>query len=329
MKIKISILFFIFSAILTNSWANQQEVDSLILASLSEKNDSILLENYNKIGSFSYKLNQQLAKKYWQKALEIGERLVKFDTSRVYKSQLATSYNGMGIISRREGKYPEALTFYQKCLKIESVINTKEVGITLMNIGVIYREMKEYDKALDYVNQALDLAIKYKNKESYSSCYNGMGMIYRRMKNYEKALECYQLSMEASIEIDDKDNIAQSYNNMGAVYYIKKDYKKALELLNKGYELHLANGNEAGIIRHHSNMVSYYIKTNKPSKALKEAHLVYDKYEEMGRRVELADIAKQMSDLYVKNKNYEKAFFTTRNMFYWRIVCLMRTLPEK
>lgn len=316
MKTKFIILLFAF-LIVVIAKANQSKVDSLVEASFSEKNDSTLLYNYNEIGSLSYKRNQQFAKKYWLQALSLGEKLVKKDTAAFYKNQLAISYNGMGIISRREGKYPEALTYYQKCLSIESSTNSNESGTTLMNIGVIYREMGEFEQALSYVNKALDMAILNKNKESYSSCYNGLGMIYRRIKNYDKALECYQLSLDASIEIDDQDNIAQSYNNMGAVYYIKKDYKKALELLNKGYEIHLANNNEAGIIRHHSNMVAYYIKIKNTQKALEQAHLVYDKYQEMGRKVELFTISRQLSDLYAQNRNFEKSLF-----YYKRYVAL-------
>lgn len=308
MKIKYIILLFAFLIVIIAK-ANQSKVDSLVEASFSEKNDSTLLYNYNKIGSLSYKRNQQFAKKYWLQALSLGEKLVKQDTAAYYKNQLATSYNGMGIISRREGKYPEALSYYQKCLKTESSVNSNESGTTLMNIGVIYREMGEFEQALSYVNEALDMAVQRKSKESYSSCYNGLGMIYRRMKNYDKALECYQLSLDASIEIDDQDNIAQSYNNIGAVYYTQKKYDVALEYLNKGYQIHLSNNNEAGIVRHHSNMLSYYKKIGNINKALEVGKKAYDKYQEMGRKVELYTVSRQLSDLYAKNKSFEKSLF--------------------
>ena len=306
MRITLSILFIVL-VFPFGLKANQGKLDSLMKEVRSEKDDSILLGLYNAIGSNSYRIDQQMAKKYWLKAMPLAEAFVKSDTAKYFKKQLAISYNGMGIISRREGSYSEALGYYQKCLKIENEISKDVIGTTLKNIAVIYREMKEYDKALEYVNRSLDLAIKNNHKDGYSASYNGMGMIYRRLKDYDKALECYTKSLDAAIEINNENNIAQSYNNIGAVYFRQKKYDDALKYMEKGYQIHLENGNEAGIARHHSNLLAFYLKINDTKKALEEGHLAYDSYLKMGRRNELSTAAVHLSDVYEKDKNYKQS----------------------
>ncbi|MDF1672419.1 MAG: tetratricopeptide repeat protein [Vicingaceae bacterium] len=306
MRITLSILFIVL-VFPFGLKANQDKLDSLMKEVRSEKDDSVLLALYNDIGSNSYRIDQQMAKKYWLKAMPLAESFVKSDTAKYFKMQLATSYNGMGIISRREGSYSEALGYYQKCLKIENVISKDEVGTTLKNIAVIYREMEDYDKALEYVNISLDLAIKNNHKDGYSASYNAMGMIYRRLKDYDKALDCYTKSLDAALEIKNENNIAQSYNNIGAVYFRQKKYDKAIKYLEKGYQIHLENGNEAGIARHHSNLVAFYLKINDTKNAIKEGHLAYDSYLKMGRKNELSSAAFNLSNAYTDDKNYKQS----------------------
>lgn len=288
--------------------ANQQELDSLLNLTVNESKDSVLLGLYNKIGSASYRIDQKLAKSYWLKSLKLAKEFIKNDTASYFKEQLAIAYNGMGIISRREGDYTKALDYYQNCLKIEDKLyGGTKLGNTFMNIGIIYREMKEYETALEYVNKSLDFAIKNKDRVSYSSNYNALGMVYRRMKEYDKAIECYEKSLEASIAVDEQSNIAQSYNNIGAVLFRQKKYDKALEYLNKGYEIHLANNNEAGIVRHHANLVAFYNKIGDTKNALKEAKMAYDIYKDLGRKVEQSNVAASLSMLYDKLGDYKKA----------------------
>ncbi|MEM4161420.1 MAG: tetratricopeptide repeat protein, partial [Thermoplasmata archaeon] len=67
--------------------------------------------------------------------------------------------------------------------------------------------------------------------------YNNIGNIYRENGEYEKALEFYTKSLELGEKIGDLWGIAISYNNIGLLYQDKGDYEKALEFLTKSIEL--------------------------------------------------------------------------------------------
>jgi serine phosphatase RsbU (regulator of sigma subunit)/Tfp pilus assembly protein PilF len=313
MKIRLIIALF-FLGFAFSSKATDNTVDSLINLTVNEKNDSILLKLYNNIGGESYQIDQNLAKIYWNKAYALGQKLVKSDTAFVYKEQFAISNNGLGIIARREGDYSTALSYYQNCLKIEGdIYKDKRVGNTLMNIAVIYRNLKEYDKALEYLNESISIAIGNKDSVCFPAIYNGMGMVYRRKNEYDKALEYYNKSLQISLLLKDSSNIAESNNNIGAVYYRTGDFDKAIEYLKKGYQVHLSNNNQAGIANYHKSMIQVYKKSGNKLMALTEGKLAYDSYSKMGRKVEMSEIANSLSQLYSSSNKYEKALEYYKN----------------
>ncbi|CAF4579711.1 unnamed protein product [Rotaria magnacalcarata] len=67
-------------------------------------------------------------------------------------------YHQLGKLKNRQGKYPEAIKFYEKSLKIERKTLPEDdasLAPTYSNIGGVYRNMGEYSKALEYYEKDL------------------------------------------------------------------------------------------------------------------------------------------------------------------------------
>jgi tetratricopeptide (TPR) repeat protein len=76
----------------------------------------------------------------------------------------AFDLNERGVTSYRQGQYPEALNYYQHALVIyREVENRAGEGITLNNIGDVYRARGQYDQALNYCQQGLVIARDVRN----------------------------------------------------------------------------------------------------------------------------------------------------------------------
>jgi len=55
--------------------------------------------------------------------------------------------NNIGVVYRQLAKYPKALEFYQQALEIRKQVGNRfDVGSTLSNIGVVYRYLAEYPR---------------------------------------------------------------------------------------------------------------------------------------------------------------------------------------
>ena len=102
------------------------------------------------------------------------------------------------------------------------------------NIGwVYYNSMGDYDKALEYYQNALKIREEKLGLEhpDTATSYNNIGLIYKKKGENNKALKYYELSLEVRKKVlgPDHPDTATSYDNIGGVYNSKDEYKKALE----------------------------------------------------------------------------------------------------
>ena len=109
----------------------------------------------------------------------------------------------------------------------------KRISTTLNNIGLIYNNLCNYEKALEFYLKSLFIRKKLANKKGMADSFSNIGTIYHSQGNYEKALEYYSKSLEISEKIGDKYGIGDSYNNIGLISNEQGNYEKALDYLIK------------------------------------------------------------------------------------------------
>jgi tetratricopeptide (TPR) repeat protein len=91
--------------------------------------------------------------------------------------------------------------------------------------GIIYSELKEYDKAIVYFKRAIA-----KNPTS-EYAYNGLGYVYADINKNDEAIKCYKKAIELNPKFD------LPYNNLGRIYLGRKEYDAAIELFDKTIEV--------------------------------------------------------------------------------------------
>ncbi|CAF3757612.1 unnamed protein product [Rotaria socialis] len=72
-------------------------------------------------------------------------------------SNRAHIYHQLGWLKDDQDKYPEAAKFYEKCLEIYRKTlpeNDVSLAFTYGNIGLVYKNMGEYSKALEFYDKA-------------------------------------------------------------------------------------------------------------------------------------------------------------------------------
>jgi len=103
------------------------------------------------------------------------------------------------------------------------------------NIGTVFSDQGDYDKAIEYYLKSLDILEKVfgkKHPETAISYYN-IGNMYSSKGDYDKAIEYHLKSLGIREKVLGKEHpdTASSYNNLGSVYSDKQDYDKALEYM--------------------------------------------------------------------------------------------------
>ena len=126
----------------------------------------------------------------------------------------------LGNICYEKKEYQKAIEYYEKALEIKP-----DKHEALNNMGVAYRNMGNHEKAIESYKKALEI-----KPDKHEALYN-MGNTYDDLGNHEKAIESYKKALEIK---PDKD---EALNNMGVAYGNMADYKKAIECYEKALEI--------------------------------------------------------------------------------------------
>jgi signal transduction histidine kinase/tetratricopeptide (TPR) repeat protein len=106
------------------------------------------------------------------------------------------------------------------------------MSICLTNIGNYYSIINEFEKAIDYYLQALDISLKIEFVESNQKIYNNIALVYQKMNNPKEAAKYIQKSIQFAkiknniyTESTALYSLAQLYQNDSfdlAILYLKK-----------------------------------------------------------------------------------------------------------
>lgn len=163
----------------------------------------------------------------------------------------------------------KALEYGEQALELATKIdNKKEKVNALNNIGILNRKLNHYDIAFKFHQHALQISEEIGEKASISGSYNNIGAVYYMLCNFDKALEYYLKSLKIKTEIENKSGIAGSYNNIGAVYYMMKNFDMALEYYLKSSKISEEIEDNYGIASALNNMGIIYKIQSNYDKAL-------------------------------------------------------------
>lgn len=180
----------------------------------------------------------------------------------------------LGNQYRNKSLFPKAEQTLLDALQLSKNYNLIEYEIVSLNmLGVVYRRQAMVKEALDYHQNALQLADRQTNKtksisKSVAVSYNSMGNIYLELKEYNLALENFNKSLAIEKAANNKLGLAINYNNIGFIY----EAKDSLELALKNYKISLDYNNQInstiGKVISNNSIGSIYLKQNKPELAL-------------------------------------------------------------
>jgi tetratricopeptide (TPR) repeat protein len=247
----------------------------------------------------------------FDKAQQVFEMILDRTIDEKEKGQI---YHYLGWIKNDQGKYTEAITYYENSLKIRQKTlpeNHPHLASSYNNIGLIYDNMGQYSEALSYYEKAFQIKQKIlpANNRDLATSYNNIGLVYDNMGEYSKALS----SHEKALEIRQKTlpanhpDFAQSYNNIGAVYYNMGEYSKALSYYEKALEIDQKTlpGNHPDLPSSYNNIGLVYYNMGEYSKAL-SAHEKAFEIRQKTLPANHPDLATSYNNIGLVYKNIDK-----------------------
>ena len=111
-----------------------------------------------------------------------------------------------------KGKINDAKNLYEKILNVKT-----DHLLALGNLGIIFSQLKQFEKALELFNKVL------KTNPKYAEGHNNLGNVLFELSEYDKSLEHYKKAIELNPQFSD------AFNNVGNVYLKKENLNKAIE----------------------------------------------------------------------------------------------------
>ncbi|WP_373060207.1 tetratricopeptide repeat protein [Zunongwangia sp. H14] len=116
-------------------------------------------------------------------------------------------------------------------------------GRLLLNMAMIQKNIKDYTGSEVTTTNAITLLKPlHKNKQLYSA-YNNLGIVFNELEEFDKALNYYEEAQNYLEKSERADKFPSIWNNIGVVLHNKKQFDKANDYYNKAlnYRKDLAN----------------------------------------------------------------------------------------
>lgn len=126
---------------------------------------------------------------------------------------------------------PDVVEYY------ESKGDDKKLSWAYYTLGRIYDDIKNYPKALDYYQKAIDKGRATEDFRLMGLAYSQVGVIYHYNYMYDEMVDAYRKSYEYALRAKDTLAIAHRLTNMACVYTALNDVDSTLYYYNKSYEI--------------------------------------------------------------------------------------------
>ncbi len=208
-------------------------------------------------------------------------------------------------------QYQSALDYAGQALELANILgNDKAMGVAYNTMSIVYLRMSNYPKTIEYQLKGLEIAQKRGDKKDIAASFNNIGTVYRMQGNYEEALQSHLTALKLSEEINDIEGLATSHNNTGNVYYYLNDLDATILHYEAALKMCQQMGAKSGVMILSINIGNVYLAQEKYAEALSNYLLAVDMNEQVGNNNLLADNYNNIGLVYMAQEKYDEALQT-------------------
>ena len=184
----------------------------------------------------------------------------------------------LGVTYRNLGDYAKAIEYLQQTLNIVREIKDRQgEGNALGGLGNAYSSLGDYAKAIEYLQQQLAIAKEIHNRQEEGNALGSLGVASFSQGNYPKAIEYYQQWLNISREIKDRQGEGLALNNLGVALLASGELAVAEKTLIDGIKVRESLRAELG--NNDTNKVSMFETQANSYRILQQALIAQNKIE--------------------------------------------------
>ncbi|MBF2707420.1 tetratricopeptide repeat protein [Flavobacterium soyangense] len=252
-----------------NDWAGYHKIAIIVLENAKTSNDTVsTAKAYSYLGDY-----------YGSQGVSDSAFMYYFKAEKIYLQRndnlnLAKARLNKAQLQYNESDFSGSEISIFKALRVIKGEKANDIVYELYNLlGLVYNELGEFDKAIEFHNKALasindeTTPVEFQSK---ATSLNNMGLVYQNLNQYKKAIPYFQKGLEQK-----KDLIlykpplyAMLLDNLGYSRYKLKDPNGLPKLLFQSLELRDSLQLTIGVIISKIHLSEYFASKNDTIKAL-------------------------------------------------------------
>lgn len=200
------------------------------------------------------------------------EKVLSMSKQLGQKSPQAYALKSLARLYAQNGEYSTAVEFALDALRLyEELEDQKEICITNITLGVVYRFQGKYEESLRFYRRAEEVALNQDYDTLKAAIWGNMGNVYHDIKSYDEALKYHKKSLEIDQAFNNEQGMGNSYHNIGMLYRAKGQYEQAIDYYQRSLAIDLKKGNQVYIGISYLEFTITYLESGNLSKALEFA----------------------------------------------------------
>lgn len=192
------------------------------------------------------------------------------------------------------------------------------LAIVRENIGQQSYESQNYDLALEYLQNALQIHKEFGDSIGIARCYMKQGFVQDDIKQHDTALKLL-LKAARILKNNNGDKLLDNvYNSIGAVYSNSGDHEQAIIYFEKSLEMKREKYDPVGMITTLTNLADNYNKTGNKPKAYQTAMEALKMHKEHDFYLQEGLLYGVLADYYASIGDYKNGYTYSTKVVMWR-----------
>ena len=144
-------------------------------------------------------------------------------------------------------QFDEALSYYEEALQLYRKLGYQaEIASTLITIGNVFQGLEHYDQALFYYREAVAISEQINNHVSQAIALGGLGETYLSLGDYQQAIDYLKKALTIQQQIDDAKGEASLLANLGNSYQSLGQYTRGIDYFQRALRIQREIGDRKG-----------------------------------------------------------------------------------
>lgn len=222
--------------------------------------------------------------------------------------EIAYVYNNLGDAFYNVGNVPLAQEYAEKSMEMfRKLDNKRGIAYSFINQGSVNRMKQEYQKALDYFKDAIDIRKTLGDSVGIASASLELAETFSLMGKTDTAMAWYRISLEKHRELKNKNYIAYSLNGMGNLFREQEMYDSAYHYFQRALNFSSERANMRGIISNREGLALVYLHKGREKEGEELLDMALQTAKRSGNNQSIMSVYKTRAEFYLQTDDFRKA----------------------